>query len=126
MTDGDRGAVTVEAAIALCSLLVVFGLALAGISAVTDQLRCTDAAGSAARLIARGQRQRAEAIVDSVAPEGARLIVRGEGDAVTVSIVVGALGGVLPGVELRGMAYAVLEPGVESPAAIAGAGDADT
>lgn len=125
MSRDDRGAVTVEAAIALCSLLVVFGLALAGVSAVTGQLRCTDAAGSAARMIARGQRQRAEAVVAAVAPEGARLIVRGDGDAVTVSVVADALGGLLPGVELRGRAYAVLEPGVESPPASAGAGDAN-
>lgn len=125
VTRDDRGAVTVEAAIALCSLLVVFGLALAGVSAVTGQLRCTDAAGSAARLIARGQWQQAEAVVDAVAPAGTRLIVRAERDAVSVIVVADALGGLLPGVELRGEAYAVLEPDVGQPPAGVGSGDGD-
>lgn len=124
MSRDDRGAVTVEAAIALCSLLVVFGLALAGVSAVTGQLRCTDAVGSAARLIARGQWQRAEAVVAANAPAGARLMVRAEGDAVTVAVVADALSGLLPGVELRAEAYAVLEPGVEAPPRGLGASDA--
>lgn len=47
---GDRGAVTVEAAIALFALVTVLALSFAGIAAVADQLRCTDAAREAARL----------------------------------------------------------------------------
>lgn len=113
----DRGLVTVEAALGLCSLLVVFGLTLAGVAAVTGQLRCTDAAGAAARLLARGQWQRAESLADSIAPDDSRLVVRSDGDAVTVSVVSRPLGGVLPGLEVRGEAYAALEPGAEAPPA---------
>jgi Flp pilus assembly protein TadG len=108
----DRGAATVEAAIALCALVVVLGLMLGGVAAVADQLRCTDAAREAARLLARGQRQRAEDAARNIAPHAARLTVRGEGDTVTAEVFAEPLGGLLPGVHLRGEAYAVLEPGV--------------
>jgi Flp pilus assembly protein TadG len=107
----DRGAVTVEAAIALSSLVVVLGLILAGVAAVAGQLQCTDAAREAARLVTRGQRQLAEEAVRNIAPSGSRLAVRGEGDTVTVEVFAEPLGGLLPGLELRAEAYGVLEPG---------------
>ena len=56
MRSDDRGSVTVEAAIALCALIAVFGIAIAGVAAVADQLKCIDAAREATRLIARGDR----------------------------------------------------------------------
>jgi Flp pilus assembly protein TadG len=108
----DRGAVTVEAAIAVCALVVVLGLILGGVAAVADQLRCMDAAREAARLLTRGQRELAEDVVRTIAPRGAVLSVRGEGDTVTVEVAAEPLGGLLPGVHLRAEAYAVLEPGV--------------
>ena len=40
----DRGAVTVEAALALCTLTVVVALAVAAITAAATSVRCTDAA----------------------------------------------------------------------------------
>lgn len=110
----DRGAVTVEAAIALCALVTVFGLMLGGVAAIADQLRCTDAAREAARLLARGQRQLAEDAVRNIGPAAARLAVRDEGDTVTVEVSAEPLSGMLPGVHLRGEAYAVLEPGVRA------------
>jgi hypothetical protein len=108
----DRGAVTVEAAIGLCALMVVFGLVLAGVAAVGGQLGCTDAAREAARLIARGQRQLAEQAVAEIAPTGARLAVEALGDAITVHVDAEPINGLLPGIHLHGRAYAVLEPGV--------------
>lgn len=120
----DRGAVTVEAAIALCALLVAFALILAGLGAVTDQLRCADAAGAAARLVARGEQQRAQAAVEAIGPAGARLAVGGVrragdtgGRAVPVTVTAEPVGGLLPGIQVRGLAYAVLEPGVSAPSA---------
>lgn len=110
---GERGAVTVEAAIALCALVVVFGLVLAGVSAVLGQVRCTDAAREAARLLARGDRARAERAVTEIAPGGARLVARTEGDGLTVEVTAEPVGGLLPGIRLTGQAYAVLENGVE-------------
>ena len=107
----DRGAVTVEAAIALCALLVALGLILGGVGVVADQLRCTDAAREAARLLARGQRQLAEEAVRKIGPSGSRLAVRGEGGTVTVEVSAEPLDGMLPGLRVRAEAYGVLEPG---------------
>jgi Flp pilus assembly protein TadG len=111
LTGQDAGAVTVEAAISLVSLVVVLTMVFGGAMAVGDQLRCTDAAGEAARLITRGQRQLAEEAVRNLAPSGSRLAVRGEGDTVTVEVSAQPLGGLLPGLEVRAEAYGVLEPG---------------
>jgi Flp pilus assembly protein TadG len=107
----DRGAVTVEAAIALSALTLVFGLILAGVVAVAGQLRCTDAAREAARLVARGARPLADQAIAEIAP-GARLDVEVRGNAVTVDVTAEPAGGLLPGVHLHGHAYALLEPGV--------------
>jgi len=120
----DHGSITVEAAVGLCSLLVVFAFVLAGVAAVIGQLRCTDAAGAAARRVARGEWQQAQAIVDRIAPDDSRLVLRDEGNGVTVEVVSRPIGGLLPGVELRGEAYAVLEPGVAPPPAGAEVDDA--
>ena len=49
----DRGAVTVEAALALCSLTVVVALAVAAITAAATSVRCTDAARELVRLAGR-------------------------------------------------------------------------
>ncbi|TNC21064.1 TadE family type IV pilus minor pilin [Amycolatopsis alkalitolerans] len=107
----DRGAVTVEAAIALGALTLVFGLVLAGVVAVAGQIRCTDAAREAARLVARGDRPLAARAVAEIM-SGARLRVEVTGDAVTVDVTAEPLGGLLPGLHLHGHAYALLEPGV--------------
>jgi hypothetical protein len=108
---GDDGTVTVEAALALSGLTVVVALLLAGLIAVTGQLRCADAAREAARLLARGQPQQAEAAVHELAPGGARLDIRRAGDGIDVEVAADPVGGLLPGVHLRARAYAVAEPG---------------
>lgn len=108
----DRGAVTVEAAIALFALVTVLALSFAGIVAVSDQLRCTDAAREAARLAARGEEERARKAVARIAPEGARLDLTTAGDGITVVVHAEPVGGLLPGVRLRGEAFAVPEPGI--------------
>ncbi len=109
----DRGAVTVEAAIAVCALVAVFGLVLAGVAAVVDQMRCTDAATQAARMLARGTpAAAAERLVDVTAPEGATMTVDRAGGAVVVRVSVRPAGGLLPGVVARAEARAELEPGV--------------
>jgi hypothetical protein len=107
--DPERGSVTVEAAIALCALVFVFGLVLAGFGAVADQLRCTDAAAQAARLVARGQPGEAERVVAALAPRGARLSVRTDAETVSAEVLAEP-GGLLPGLRLRGTAAALREP----------------
>lgn len=97
--------VTVEAAIAVCALLVVMSLIAAGLTALVEQLRCVDAAREAARLTARGERQRGEQAAYEIAP-GATVQFQAEGDAIRV--VVRQQG---PwGLSLRGEAFAVEEP----------------
>ncbi|MFI9008950.1 TadE family type IV pilus minor pilin [Actinosynnema sp. NPDC053489] len=103
----DRGAVTVEAAVAVCGLVAVLALGIAAVMAVVGQLRCTDAAREAARLVARGDDARVPAVVEEVAPNGARWVVRKEADTASVEVTVSRFG-----VGLRARAYAVVEPGV--------------
>lgn len=94
-----------EAAIAVCALLTVMGLAAAGLTAVIEQLRCTDAAREAARLTARGERSRGEEAVGRIVP-GATVAFQAEGDAVRVVV---RMKGPL-GVPLSAEAFAVVEP----------------
>jgi hypothetical protein len=97
--------VTVEAAVAVCALVVVTGVAATGLTAVVEQVRCTDAAREAARLTARGERQRGEEAVGQIVA-GATAEFQAEGDAIRV--VVRKRGPL--GVPLRAQAFAVLEP----------------
>jgi hypothetical protein len=103
----DRGGVTVEAAVAVCGLVALLALGIGAVMAVVGQIRCTDAAREAARLVARGDASRAGDVVEAIAPEGAWWAVHREGDAAWVEVSASRLG-----VELRARAYAVVEPGV--------------
>lgn len=106
----DQGTVTVEAALALCSLVVVLALMLAGVSAVAAQLRCVDAAREAARLTARGEQPRGEDLARRLAPQGAVVQVSVQGDEVTAQVSADPLAGLLPGIEIEAQAVAMLEP----------------
>ncbi|WP_329788173.1 TadE family type IV pilus minor pilin [Lentzea sp. DG1S-22] len=97
--------VTVEAAIAVSALLVAMWLAANGLTAVIEQMRCTDAAREAARLAARGERQRGEAAVAEIAP-GATVVIHLDPDA--VEVVVSKRGPL--GLPLSARAFAVPEP----------------
>ena len=79
--------------------------------AVVGQVLCTDAAREAARVIARGEPERANGLVQSIAPAGAHLSVHTDGDTVQVEVTASPAGGLLPGVHLKARAFAVLEPG---------------
>lgn len=108
---GERGSATVEAALGVCAVVAVLALALGGSAAVLAQLRCTDAAREAARLVARGEPQQAESVARRVAPSGARVAIRVQGDEVVVEVSAEPAA-VLPGLSVRAEAMAVLEPGV--------------
>ncbi len=97
--------VTVEAAVAVCALLAFVALAVAGLTAVIEQMQCTDAAREAARLTARGEQQRGEQVVGEIAA-GASVVIHGQADAVRV--VVSKRGPL--GLPLTAEAFAVLEP----------------
>lgn len=107
----DEGSVTVEAALGLAALSVVTVLLVAGLAVLTSQLRCTDAAREAARLLARGQPDEAVAVVHRIAPPDASLNVEQTGDAIKVEVTARPVGGLLPAIHLNATAYAVAEPG---------------
>jgi Flp pilus assembly protein TadG len=97
--------VTVEAAIAVCALLVALWFAANGLKAVTEQMRCADAAREAARLAARGERQRGEEAAGRIVG-GANVVINEQGDA--IEVVVSKRGPL--GVPLSARAFAVPEP----------------
>lgn len=109
----DRGTVTVEAALGLGGLTVVLALLIAGLAILTAHLRCIDAAREAARLLARGQPDRAAAAVHTIAPDGAQLQVDRTGDAISVEVAADPIAGLLPGIHLHATAYAIAEPGTD-------------
>ena len=104
----DRGAVTVEAALALTALIAVVVLCLGAVAAGAVQVRCIDAAREAARLAARGDAARAEQAAAQVAPGGARISVRTDGDRIRAVVSAGVP--LLPLLELSAEAVALLEP----------------
>ncbi len=106
---GERGAVTVEAAIALAALLIVVVLCLGTLLAAAAQVRCVDAAREAARLAARGADAEARPAALRVAPPGAEVSLRADGDQVVA--VVSVRVPLLPMLRLRADAVAVREPG---------------
>jgi len=105
----DRGAVTVEAALALGSLAMVTALAIGALAAAGASVRCTDAARELARLAARGEPDRGRAVAARLAPPGAAISLTLRGDEATAEVTAPPLS-LLP-VKVSGRAIAVLEPG---------------
>jgi uncharacterized membrane protein YgcG len=103
--------VTVEAAVALCAFVTVLAMVLAGMSMVLDQIRCTDAAREAARLVAMGARSEVADAVSQIAAPGATFSVTTRDDGIVVDVRDPAANGLLPGVHVSADAYAVPEPG---------------
>jgi hypothetical protein len=111
--ENDRGAVTVEAALALCSLAVFLAMAVGAVAAMAGSIRCIDAARELARLAARGEPDRGRTVATQLAPAGARLTLRTEGDLVVAEVSAELLRP-LP-VRVGGRAVAALEPGAAPP-----------
>lgn len=109
----DVGAVTVEAALALCSLVLVLALAVATIAAMAASVRCLDASRELARLAARGEPERGREVATALAPTGARLELTHAADTVTAEVSVQLLRP-LP-LRIGGRAVAATEPGVTPP-----------
>ncbi len=107
--DGDRGSVTIEAAIGLATLALVLAACLAAIACLVAQVRCADAAREAARLVARGDDAGAAQAVAALAPGGAALRLS-RSDLVTATVSVAPAGGLLPGVVISASASAAAEP----------------
>lgn len=101
----DDGAVTVEAAIAIASIVAVIVMCIGAIMAVTLHVRCVDAAREAARLVARGDE------VSQVLLPGEAALTVSEADGFVSARV--SADTKLPGLTVSAEAVAALEPGVD-------------
>lgn len=97
-----------EAALGIAALVVVLVLCLAGISAVSMQVRCVDAAREAARLAARGDERSAVAAARRLAPGGARVDLHRDGDFLVATVV--AHSKLLPTIDIAAKAVSAAEP----------------
>jgi hypothetical protein len=88
--------------------VVVLVLCVAGLTAMSMQVRCIDAAREAARLAARGDDGNAAQAAHDIAPFGAKLDVRNEGAMVVATVTAHSM--LLPGVTIRADAAAANEP----------------
>lgn len=99
-TEGCRGAVTAEFAVALPAVVLLLGLLLTGAAAGLTQLRLEEAARAGARALARGEDPAgAGAIVRKLAGDSARSTVVSNGAwlGITVSATVdGGAGSLVP------------------------------
>lgn len=98
-----------EAAFAVVALVSVLVVGLAGVTAVSMQMRCIDAAREAARLAARGDERSALLAAREVAPAGAGVQLRRRGEFVGAEVT--AESAVLPRVSIRAEAWAAVEQG---------------
>lgn len=89
-------------------MVAVLALCLAGLTAVSMQVRCVDAAREAARLAARGDDGAAGQAARSVAPDGAAVQVRRDGPWVRARV--SARAPLLPGVTIAAEAVSAAEP----------------
>lgn len=98
-----------EAAFAIAALAVVLVVCVAGLTAVSMQVRCIDAAREAARLAARGDDGSATQVARRIAPEGAAVQVRRDGALVVATVT--ARAALLPGITVAAEAVSASEPG---------------
>jgi hypothetical protein len=89
----DAGYVTAETAVVVPVLLVFTGMLLWGLMAAAAQIRCVDAARAGARAAARSEPETtALAAASAVAPRGAAVSLRRDGDLVRVRVTAQSLG----------------------------------
>ena len=84
-------------------------MCVAGLTAVSMQVRCVDAAREAARLAARGDDGSASAAARGIGPEGAVLQFRRDGGFVIATVT--TTSPLLPGISITAEAVAAVEPG---------------
>jgi hypothetical protein len=95
--------------LAIAALAVVLVLCLAGVTALSMQVRCVDAAREAARLAARGDQRNAVAAARRIAPPGAQVQLDHDGGYLVASVV--ARSKLLPSLDISASAVAAEEPG---------------
>jgi hypothetical protein len=99
---------TAEAAFAILALVAILVVCMAGLTAVSMQVRCVDAAREAVRLAARGDDSGAHWAADAVAPAGAVLQLRRSGAYVIATVT--SKSALLPGVSIGAEVIAAVEP----------------
>ncbi|HWF30099.1 MAG TPA: TadE family type IV pilus minor pilin [Mycobacterium sp.] len=92
----------------MAALVIVVVLCLAGLSAVSMQVRCVDAAREAARLAARGDDRSAVDAARRIAPPAARIQLHRDGDFLVATVV--AHSKLLPTLDIAAKAVAAAEP----------------
>lgn len=93
---------------AVATLVAVLMLCVAGLTAMSMQVRCIDAAREAARLAARGDDGEAAQVARDIAPIGADLDLRREGEMVVATVQAHSI--LLPGITIRADTVAAAEP----------------
>lgn len=86
--DGDGGAVTVELALALPSVVAVLGFVLAGTAWLKADMVAAHAAASAARIVLTDSPSEARAVANRIAGDASRIAIDTNGGWVTVRVVV--------------------------------------
>jgi hypothetical protein len=86
----------------------VLVLCLAGITAVSMQVRCIDAAREAARLAARGDERSAVTTARGIAPGGALVQLRRDGEFVVATVA--ARSNLLPTLGITATGVSAIEP----------------
>jgi hypothetical protein len=82
---------------------------MSGVTAVSMQVRCIDAAREAARLAGRGDDRSASVAAQRIAPDGAAVQLRRDGEFVIATVTARSV--LLPGVTIATEAVAAVEPG---------------
>ncbi|ORB32021.1 TadE family type IV pilus minor pilin [Mycolicibacterium parafortuitum] len=90
------------------ALVSVLAVCLAGLTAVSMQVRCIDAAREAARLAARGDTASAAQTAERIAPAGARIEIRRDGTFYLARVT--AQSRLLPTVAISADAVSAAEP----------------
>lgn len=88
--------------------MVVLALCVAGLTAMSMQVRCIDAAREAARLAARGDDAAAMQTGRDIAPVDAGIDIGRDGALVVATVTSRSV--LLPGLVIRGRAVALTEP----------------
>ncbi|EID12250.1 hypothetical protein MXEN_14341 [Mycobacterium xenopi RIVM700367] len=96
-----------EAALAIAALVAVLVLCVAGVTAMSMQVRCVDAAREAARLAARGD-ERAVDAARRIAPPAAQVRVRRDGEFVVATVT--ARSNLLPALVIGAEGISAAEP----------------
>jgi hypothetical protein len=97
----------VEAAFGIAALVVVLVFCVAGLTAMSMQVRCIDAAREAARLAARGDDGDAVQAAHDIAPFGAKLNLRKEAGFAVATVSAHSI--LLPGITIQADMLAAIE-----------------